>query len=95
MCSSDLASSFATPLLASFGSVAGVHESRHGDAFETHPSELVLDNVALPLWSVVQGLAARLRPIQQGRLWIYLVYLMAALLLLLLYLATSGGTTSP
>ena len=89
------ASSFATPLLASFGSVAGVHESRHGGAFETHASELVLDNVALPLWSVVQGLAARLRPIQQGRLWIYLVYLMAALLLLLLYLATSGGTTSP
>ena len=89
------ASSFATPLLASFGSVAGVHESRHGDAFETHASELVLDNIALPLWSVVQGLAARLRPIQQGRLWIYLVYLMAALLLLLLYLATSGGTTSP
>ncbi len=89
------ASSFAAPLLASFGSVAGVHESRHGDAFETHPRELVLDNVALPLWSLVQGFAARLRPIQQGRLWIYLVYLMAALLLLLLYLATSGGTTSP
>ena len=89
------ASSFATPLLASFGSVAGVHELRHGDVFETHATELVLDNVALPLWSLVQGLAARLRPIQQGRLWIYLVYLMAALLLLLLYLAMSGGTISP
>jgi len=89
------ASSFATPLLASFGPVAGVRELRHGDAFETHPTELILDNVALPLWSLIQGFAARLRPIQQGRLWIYLVYLMAALLLLLLYLATSGGTISP
>ena len=89
------ASSFAAPLVASFGRVAGVHESRHGDAFESHPRELVLDDVALPFWSLVRGFAGRLRPIQQGRLWVYLVYLMATLLVLLLYLATSGGGSSP
>ena len=89
------ASSFAAPLLASFGPIAGVHESRHGDGFETHPRELVLEGMVLPLWSAVRGFAWRLRPIQQGRLWGYLVYLMAALLLLLLYLAASGGGAPP
>jgi len=89
------ASSFAAPLLASFGPMAGVRESRQGDVFETHPKELVLDGVVLPLWVAVQGLAGRLRLIQQGRLWWYLVYLMAALLLLLLYLAAAGGGAPP
>jgi hydrogenase-4 component B len=89
------ASSFAAPLLASFGPIAGVHESRHGAVFDTHPRELVLECLVLPLWSAVRGFAWRLRPIQQGRLWGYLVYLMAALLLLLLYLAASGGGTPP
>ena len=89
------ASSFAAPLLASFGPIAGVHESHHGDVFDTHPRELVLERVMLPLWSAVRRFAWRLRPMQQGRLWEYLVYLMAALLLLLLYLAASGGGPPP
>ncbi len=89
------ASSFAAPLLASFGPITGVQQSRHGDVFHSHARELVLEGVALPLWSAIRGFAWRLRPIQQGRLWGYLVYLVAALLLLLLYLAASGEGTPP
>ncbi len=89
------ASSFAAPLLASFGPVTGVHESHEPGRFGTHAKELVLDGAVLPLWSAVRRFAWGLRPIQQGRLWVYLVYLMAALLLLLGYLAASGGGGAP
>jgi hydrogenase-4 component B len=87
------ASSFAAPLLATFGAVTGVQATRHGNAFHTRARELVLDAVALPLWAALERVARRLRALQQGRLWGYLLYLLAALLLLLLYLAAAGGAT--
>jgi hydrogenase-4 component B len=81
------ASSFAAPLLASYGPLAGVHETRSPAAFHSHARELVLEGAILPAWTALRGLLWRLRPIQQGRLWMYLLYLIAVVLLLLLYLA--------
>jgi hypothetical protein len=57
----------------------------------THAVDLVLDAVALPLWRRVRRAALRLRGIQQGRLHLYLLYVMAALLVLLGYLAFGSG----
>ena len=81
------ASSFASPLLSLFGAMTGVRVERSAAALRTHPSDLVLDDVALPAWSAVHRAALRLRLIQQGRLYVYLIYVMAALLVLLAYLA--------
>jgi hydrogenase-4 component B len=83
------ASSFASPLLSAFGRLSGVREHRTLTRFETHPLDLVLDRIALPLWSAIQRAALRLRPIQQGRLHFYLLYVMVTLVVLLAYLAVT------
>jgi hydrogenase-4 component B len=81
------ASSFAAPLLSTFGSVSGVIEHRTAESLHTEPVDLVLDRSAIPAWRWVQRAALRLRPMQQGRLYAYLIYVMAALVALLAYLA--------
>jgi NADH:ubiquinone oxidoreductase subunit 5 (subunit L)/multisubunit Na+/H+ antiporter MnhA subunit len=81
------ASSFAAPILSAFGRVSGVREERSAHAFHTVPRDLVLDTWALPLWEAIRRAALRLRPLQQGRLSVYLIYVLAALLALLLYVA--------
>ncbi|HWO88068.1 MAG TPA: proton-conducting transporter membrane subunit, partial [Gemmatimonadales bacterium] len=81
------ASSFAAPLLAAFGRLSGVREQRDRAAFETHPMDLVLDRAALPAWHAIQRAALRLRPMQRGRLYAYLMYVTAALVALLFWLA--------
>lgn len=86
------ASSFAAPLLAAFGRLSGVRHHRSPVSFSTHPVDLVLDRLAVPLWHAVQRSALRLRPMQQGRLYVYLIYVMAALLALLAYVAAYGRT---
>lgn len=86
------ASSFAAPLLATYGPLAGIREERTAEAFHSHAHELVLDGVILPAWEAVRGALWRLRPIQHGRLWVYLLYIIAVLLLLLLYIGVAGGT---
>jgi formate hydrogenlyase subunit 3/multisubunit Na+/H+ antiporter MnhD subunit len=83
------ASSFAAPLVAVFGRLAGVEEQRGATVFRTAPADLVLDRLVLPVWARVQRLALRLRPMQQGRLHVYLLYVVATLLLLLAYLVVS------
>jgi hydrogenase-4 component B len=85
------ASSFAAPLLAAYGPLSGVHETRSRTAFHSHAREIVLEGAILPVWAAVRGALWRLRPIQHGRLWVYLLYLIAVLLLLLLYLAGLVG----
>ncbi|HET7249521.1 MAG TPA: proton-conducting transporter membrane subunit [Gemmatimonadales bacterium] len=87
------ASSFAAPLLAAYGPLAGVDETHTpgGGAFHTHASELVLDRAILPAWTAVRRLLGRLRPLQHGRLWVYLLYVISILLLLLLYLALGAS----
>ena len=81
------ASSFAAPLLSTFGPASGVVEHRSVGAFHTEPVDLVLDRSAIPAWHRVRRTAMRLRPIQQGRLYVYLIYVMVALVVLLAYLA--------
>ena len=85
------ASSFAAPLLAAYGPLSGVQETRSRTAFHSHAREIVLEGAILPVWAAVRGALWRLRPIQHGRLWVYLLYLIAVLLLLLLYLAGLVG----
>jgi hydrogenase-4 component B len=87
------ASSFAAPLLAVYGRLTGVRETRDATAFHSHARELVLEGAILPAWTATRNALWRLRPIQQGRLWVYLLYLIAVLLLLLLYLAGLVGGT--
>jgi formate hydrogenlyase subunit 3/multisubunit Na+/H+ antiporter MnhD subunit len=81
------AASFAAPLAAAYGAISGVRLVREAGGLHTHPREIVLDHLALPLWSRVRALAGRLRPIHHGRLWAYLLYLLGTLLALLVYLA--------
>jgi hydrogenase-4 component B len=85
------ASSFAAPLLGLFGRLSGVHAERSAAAFHTRPGNLVLERGFLPLWRTVQAASARLRPIQQGRLQLYLLYLVVTVGLLLVYLAMRGS----
>jgi NADH:ubiquinone oxidoreductase subunit 5 (subunit L)/multisubunit Na+/H+ antiporter MnhA subunit len=81
------ASSFAAPLLSTFGRVSGIVEQRTASRYHSEAVDLVLDRVALPAWDHIHRAALRLRPIQQGRLYVYLLYVMVALLALLAYLA--------
>jgi hydrogenase-4 component B len=87
------ASSFAAPLLAAYGPLAGVDETHDpgGGAFHSHASELVLDRAIVPAWTAMRRLLGRLRPLQHGRLWVYLLYVISILLLLLLYLALGAS----
>jgi len=85
------AASFAAPLVVAFGTAAGVHVTREPGHFHTHATDVVLDRVVFPLWTTVRTWALTVRPMQQGRLWLYLLYLLGALLVLLLYLAFRAG----
>jgi hydrogenase-4 component B len=80
-------SSFAAPLLAVFGALTGVRTARTPTSFHTHPVDLVLEDGVMPMWRALQRAALRLRPIQQGRLHVYLLYVLAALVIMLAYLA--------
>lgn len=80
------ASSFAAPLLGAFGPVTGVGVHRSATTFATHPIDPVLRRVLLPAWESLRAGAERLRPIQQGRVGLHLLYVAAALTALLLYL---------
>jgi hydrogenase-4 component B len=84
------ASSFGAPLIAAYRPVAGVRVERTPSAFRSHPVDLVLDGGVRPLWHGLRWTAERLRPIQQGRLPLYLLYVVATVILLLL-LSCSGG----
>lgn len=85
------ASSFAAPLLGLFGRMSGVSAVRSPSSFETRAANLVLDRGFLPLWRGLRAASGRLRPIQHGRLQLYLLYLVATVSLLLVYLAAWGS----
>jgi hydrogenase-4 component B len=85
------ASSFAAPLLLEFRALAGVDEQRTAGAFATHAVDPVLAGLALPAWRGVHAAADRLRAIQRRRLALSILYVVAALLALLLYLLTAAG----
>jgi len=83
------ASSFAAPLLSVFGPLTGVQEHRGATVFHSVPRDLILDRVVAPLWAYVRRSALRLRPIQDGRLHFYLVYVVATVLAFLTYLVVT------
>lgn len=84
------ASSFAAPLLGIFRSVAGVHTTRTAAGFATHAADPVLDRVMLPAWHGLRVAAAGLRPLQRGGLQLYLLYVVAAVVTVLVYLLVAG-----
>jgi hydrogenase-4 component B len=86
------ASSFAAPLVGAFRSVAGVRLTRTAAALATHPTDPVLERVILPAWHGVRSAAGGLRPIQRGSLQLYLLYVVAAVVTLLVYLFAAGTT---
>ena len=53
--------------------------------FESHVPDTVLDRGVRPLFRLVGRIADRLRPIQAGRIHLYLLYILATLLVLLLW----------
>jgi len=87
------ASSFAAPLLLELRPLAGVHVRRTAGAFATHAVDPVLAGLVLPAWRGLRAAAARLRPLQRGRLALDVLYVVAALLALLLYLLAVTGAT--
>jgi hydrogenase-4 component B len=54
-------------------------------SFRSHVPDIVLDRSLLPALSIADRFLARLRPIQRGSVHLYLVYMLAALIVLLLW----------
>jgi formate hydrogenlyase subunit 3/multisubunit Na+/H+ antiporter MnhD subunit len=85
------ASSYAAPLLASFGPAAGSDEVRTPASFASHPHDLVLDGVGRPLWQRVVAAAGEMRFLHAGGMRWYLFYTVLTLLGLLLYIRFMGA----
>jgi hydrogenase-4 component B len=86
------ASSFAAPLLAAFGPVAGLREHREPGVFHSHPMDPVQDAAVLPAWRALGRASTRLREMQGGRLRWYLASVILTLLALLSYMAITRRT---
>ncbi|HEX7018965.1 MAG TPA: proton-conducting transporter membrane subunit [Gemmatimonadaceae bacterium] len=85
------ASSFAAPLITLFGPASGVEEHVDATVYHSAPRDLVLDRAVRPLWARVQRAAERVRPIQQGRLHVYLLYTVGTVVAVLAYLMLASG----
>ncbi len=84
------ASSFAAPLLAAYHGVTGLRTHRTAAALATHAEDPMLDGVVVPVWHAIASAARTLRPLQRGRLSLYLGYVVAALVAVLGYLMLTG-----
>ena len=72
------ASSFAAPLIAAYQPIAGVRVERSAAALPVPPDgPRARRRGVRPLWHGLRWTAERLRPIQQGRLPLYLMYVVA------------------
>jgi len=80
------AASFAASLLEAFGAVSGSHRATGPMRLEVHAADPVFDSIGRPVWSRLRGTALGMRRYQSARLFWYLLYVIAALLCLLLYL---------
>jgi hypothetical protein len=85
------ASSYGALILSAFGSLAEPPAHRTPTSFATDTADRVLSRVILPGWARVRGVAARLRPLQQGRVTTYLQYIVFTLIVLLCVLVASVG----
>jgi hydrogenase-4 component B len=79
-------SSFAAPLLSVFGRLSGIEEHRGATVFHSEPHDLILDRALVGASRNIRGAALRLRPMQQGRLHLYLLYMLAGVVACLAYL---------
>jgi hypothetical protein len=73
-------------LLSVFGSLSGVEEHRGATVFHSEPHDLVLDRGLTGTSRTIRSAALRLRPMQQGRLHLYLLYMVAGVVACLAYL---------
>lgn len=80
------AAGYASGLLAVFGALSGTHRLDAPGSLQVHPADPVIDSIGRPIWVRVRGIALGLRRYQTARLSSYLLYVIAALLGLLLYL---------
>jgi hypothetical protein len=85
------ASSFAAPLLEIFGSLSSIRTHKGASVFHSEPVDPILDGAVVPWWAVIERAALRLRPLQQGRLSRYLMYVISTVLALLAYLLVRAG----
>jgi hydrogenase-4 component B len=85
------ASSFAAPLLEIFGKLSGVRAHRGASVFHSESVDLILDGAVVPWWAVIERAALRLRPLQQGRLSRYLMYVISTVVALFAYLLVRAG----
>ena len=87
------ASSYAAPLLSTFGPLAAVWEAREPTSFHSHPVDLVQDKAVLPTWRALDGWSRRLRAWPGARIRWYLLAVVSTLLVLLYHLMRwQGGT---
>ena len=85
--------SFSQPLLAPFGGVLDVQVRRrgpegyfpHDSAFDVHTGDPAGERLLLPATRHLLGLFSRIRIIQQGRVQLYLAYILVTLIVLLLW----------
>lgn len=60
-------------------------------SLQVHAADPVFDSIGSPVWNHLRGAALGLRRYQSARLFWYLLYVIAALLALLLYLWLAGS----
>ena len=80
------ASSYAAGLLSFFGPLSGSRRERGSHTLHVHAADPVLDQLGRPVWHLVSRWALRLRQVQTGRIFWYLFYVIATLVVLLVYL---------
>jgi len=88
------ASSFAAPILSAFACTRAQDLAQIGAGIRTVPDDRVLRGMVIPLWHRIESLAARLRPLQQGRVTAYLQYMVWTVLVLLGFLFLSARVGS-
>jgi hydrogenase-4 component B len=84
------ASSYAAPLLAAYGPVAGVRVLHARTSFQSHAQDPVLEGAVAPAWRGLERLSRRVRAVQGGRLRWYLLLVVFTLVALLYYLTRAG-----
>ena len=87
------ASSFAAPVLALFRPVTGVSVRRTAHSFATHAVDPVRTGLVLPAWRGVAQAADRIRRLHRGRISLHLAYVIAVVIVLLVYLIAAGGAS--
>jgi hydrogenase-4 component B len=80
------AASYAAGLLAAFGVLSGTRRTTGPAGLQVHSTDPVIDSIGRPVWDRLRSAALGLRRYQTARLSWYLVYVIAALFGLLVYL---------